>query len=222
MAEVKDVCNAITFLQQQTQVDGNNIGIWGSSFGGGIVIYVAALDERVKCVVANIPVGNGRKWLQNLRSKWEWQAFLQELEEDRVRRVLTGTSKMVNKNHIAIHDPVTKIHNEQTLKENPDTYATELPLETAQAIIEFKPDEVIHKIAPRPILFTVAERDILAPVELAKELYDKAGEPKKYVVIPGINHYEVYSPPYARLVMDEALTWFQQYMPPVSGTDPST
>ena len=215
MAEVEDVRNGITYLQQQPQVDETSIGLLGTSFGGAIAIYVAALDERVKCIVANATVGNGRKWLQSLRNNSEWQAFLDELEEDRAKRVLTGTSKMVDWLHIMVPDAQSKALAEERLKKNPDS-CTELPLETGQAVIEFEPDEVVHKIAPRPILFTVAGRDVLTPMELAKEVYDKAGEPKRFVVVPGAAHYDTYSPPHLQIVMDEALAWFKQYMPPVS------
>lgn len=80
-------------------------------------------------------------------------------------------------------------------------------------MIDFKPDAVVPKIAPRPILFIVAERDVLTAVELAKELYDKAGEPKRFVLVPGASHWDPYSPPYLQLAMDEAFAWFEQYIP---------
>ena len=104
MEEVEDVRNGITFLQQQPQVDETNIGVFGAGSGGAIAIYAAAVDERVKCVVTHGTVGNGRQWLRGLRNNWEWQAFLEELEEDRVRRVLKGTSKMVDRQHILVPD----------------------------------------------------------------------------------------------------------------------
>jgi len=212
LAEVEDVRNAITFLQQQPQVERNSIGLLGASFGGAVAIYAAALDERVKCVVTNASVGNGRKWLRSLRNNWEWQAFLEELEEDQVRRVLTGTSNMVDWLHIMVPDAESKKFSEERLKRNPDA-CTHLPLETGQAVIEFRPDEIVHKIAPRPIFFIVAERDVLTPIELAKEVYDKAGEPKKFTVISGASHWETYSPTYLQVIMDKALAWFEQYMP---------
>jgi fermentation-respiration switch protein FrsA (DUF1100 family) len=213
MIEVEDVRNAITFLQQQPEVDSHSIGLWGSSFGGAIAIYATAIDDRVRCVAVNVPVGNGKKWLRSIRTNWEWQALLDELEEDRVRRALTGTSKMVDELYIMVLDPATRDQHDRLKRENPETYVNELPLETAQGIIDFKPDEVVHQIAPRPLLFTVAGRDLLTPVDLARELYDHAGEPKKFVIIPGINHYDSYLPPHAGLVMDEALAWFKRYLP---------
>lgn len=215
MVEVEDVRNAITFLQQQPEIDGSNIGVWGTSYGGTIALYVAAVDERAICAAANVPSSNGLKRLQSYRNKEEWQAFLKELEEDRIRRVLTGASKMVSWQNILIFDSKSRARMDQLLKEDPDAYATELPIETGQAVLEFKLDEVIHKIAPRPILITTAERDMLnSPATIREELYDKAGEPKTFMIIEGVDHYGIYSPPHWQLVMDKTFAWFNKYMPP--------
>src|SRR6516165_7947428 len=62
--EVEDFRNAITYLQRRDDVDPNRIGIWGASFGGGVVIMTAALDRRVRAVVAMAPIVNGRRWLE--------------------------------------------------------------------------------------------------------------------------------------------------------------
>src|SRR5438093_5467050 len=60
--QVEDFRNAITWLQRRDDVDRDRIGIWGASFGGGVVIMTAALDQRVRAVVAMAPIVNGRKW----------------------------------------------------------------------------------------------------------------------------------------------------------------
>jgi hypothetical protein len=40
-------------------VDREHIGIWGTSYSGGHVIVVAAIDRRVKCVVSQVPYLGG-------------------------------------------------------------------------------------------------------------------------------------------------------------------
>ena len=50
----EDIDAAITFIEGESIVDKDRIGIWGSSFGGGHVIWRAANDSRVKCVVAQV------------------------------------------------------------------------------------------------------------------------------------------------------------------------
>ena len=53
--EALDILHAIDFMQGEPIVDPNRIGIWGTSFGGGLVVWTAAHDERVRCVVAQVP-----------------------------------------------------------------------------------------------------------------------------------------------------------------------
>jgi len=50
----EDIDAAITFIEGESMVDTDQIGIWGSSFGGGHVVWRAANDSRVKCVVAQV------------------------------------------------------------------------------------------------------------------------------------------------------------------------
>jgi dipeptidyl aminopeptidase/acylaminoacyl peptidase len=46
----------------------------------------------------------------------------------------------------------------------------------------------IDKVAPRSLLLIHGEKDDLVPVEHAHKLFEKAGEPKKLVIIPGAGH----------------------------------
>jgi dienelactone hydrolase len=45
--QVEDVRNAITWLSSQPEVDPQRIGIWGTSYGGGIVV---TFDRRIRAV----------------------------------------------------------------------------------------------------------------------------------------------------------------------------
>jgi len=50
------------------------------------------------------------------------------------------------------------------------------------------PIKWIDKISPRPLLLVHGDRDDLVPVEQARQLFDKAGEPKRLVIIPDAGH----------------------------------
>ena len=77
--EVEDFRNGISYLQGREEVSPERIGIWGTSFGGAVVIYTAAVDRRVKAVVAQVPVVNGRRWMQALRTSEQWLDLLDRL-----------------------------------------------------------------------------------------------------------------------------------------------
>jgi uncharacterized protein len=52
--QLVDIQNCLDFLAAQPRVDADRIGIWGSSYGGGHVVMLAALDARVSAVVAQV------------------------------------------------------------------------------------------------------------------------------------------------------------------------
>ena len=211
LEQVQDIANAVTFLQIQDGVESGSIGLYGTSFGGANVCH-AALDDRIKCTVNVVGVGCGQRWLKSLRRAWEWKELLQELREDRVRRIETGESRVVDRLHIMLPDPASKAQAEEIQIRFPAS-CTHIPLETAQAVIDYHPEEVISRVAPNPMLFVVAEEDVLVPNEVTREVYDRAGQPKKWVVIPGCGHYDVYFPPIFEQVMAEATSWYTQHLP---------
>lgn len=56
-----DIRCAISFLMGEPCVDSERIGLFGTSYGGGLVVWVAGNDPRVKCVVSQVPgMGGGR------------------------------------------------------------------------------------------------------------------------------------------------------------------
>jgi len=54
LAEVEDLSNVVHWLQAEPQSDTSRIGLWGTSFGGGIAAYVAGHDHRIKAIHAQV------------------------------------------------------------------------------------------------------------------------------------------------------------------------
>ena len=50
----EDIDAALSYVYGEPMVDKGRIGIWGTSLGGGHVIYRAAHDSRIACVVAQV------------------------------------------------------------------------------------------------------------------------------------------------------------------------
>src|SRR2546427_4209396 len=49
--QVEDFRNGVSFLQRVPGVDPKRIGIWGTSYSGGVGMYAAPVDQRIKAVV---------------------------------------------------------------------------------------------------------------------------------------------------------------------------
>jgi uncharacterized protein len=58
--QILDIRNALYYLQGEPGVDRERVGVWGAGMAGGHVIVIAATDARVKAVVAQTPVIEGR------------------------------------------------------------------------------------------------------------------------------------------------------------------
>jgi dipeptidyl aminopeptidase/acylaminoacyl peptidase len=59
--QTEDIRAAVSFMAKEPAVDRARIGLFGTSFGGGLVTWVAGNDPRVACVVAQVPgMGGGR------------------------------------------------------------------------------------------------------------------------------------------------------------------
>jgi dienelactone hydrolase len=58
--QVDDIRNAISYLQGEPGVDRTRIGVWGAGMSGGHAMVVAGIDPRIKAVVTQTPVIEGR------------------------------------------------------------------------------------------------------------------------------------------------------------------
>ena len=83
--QVRDYRHAITYACTLPTVDATRIGIWGSSYSGGHVLVVGAIDRRVRCVVAQVPLISGHR--NAVGSSGGFIAAVQaQCDEDRRRR----------------------------------------------------------------------------------------------------------------------------------------
>jgi dipeptidyl aminopeptidase/acylaminoacyl peptidase len=103
--QAEDIRSAITFAGTLSSVDPDRLGLYGTSFGGANVVMVAGTDDRARCTVCVVGIGDGERWLRSLRGQWEWLTFLDRLAEDRVQRVLTGKSDRVDVTELMPGDP---------------------------------------------------------------------------------------------------------------------
>ena len=211
-SRVADVQAALSFLSTLPEVDAERLGLYGTSYGGATVVWAAAIDTRVKCVVSVVGIGNGRRWMRSVRRPDEFHHLLERARQDRTKRALEGKSELVSREEILLPDRQSAELAAAARRNNPAAVST-IPLEYVDDTLEFNPEWVVDKIAPRPVLFITTDDDRLVPPEESVALYTRAGEPKKLVVLKGYGHYEVYMEPAFGEVMREALAWYRQYLP---------
>ena len=212
-SRVMDVQAAMTFLGLQPEVDEDRLGLYGTSYGGATVSWVGAVDERAKCIVSVVGIGNGARWMSRVRRVDEWFDLLETSKADREKRVATGKSEFVERSDILLPDRQSAELAAAARRNNPSAVNT-IPMEYVDDTLGFNPEWIVDKVSPRPILFITSDNDRLVPPEESEQLYAHAGEPKKLVVLKGYGHYEVYSEPAFSEVMTAALDWYREHLPP--------
>src|SRR5207253_3543078 len=85
-AQVRDYRHAITYARTLQEVDPGRIGVWGSSYSGGHVLVIAAIDRRVKAVVSQVPLISGHANLRALVRADFIAGFRELFDADRLAR----------------------------------------------------------------------------------------------------------------------------------------
>ena len=211
MTQVEDWRNAITYLETRPEIDPGGIGAFGSGgTGGGNAVMVGGLDDRVKAVVSQVPVADGRDWLHRMRREHEWLELLSRLREDRRQRVTTGQGERVApRDGIMVPTPERKT---TTIKSDVDQRVpAEVELASAEAIFAYRPIDVVDRIAPRALMLIAVENDATTPEDHSYALYEQAGGPKRLVVQTGTTHYAAYAQ-YRDVVNPLIVEWFERHL----------
>jgi hypothetical protein len=199
-------------MQTRAEIDADRIATYGSGgTGGGNAVYVAAVDPRVKCCVSYLGVSNGRDWLRSMRREYEWIDYLKSIEEDRKKRVLSGSGAMVSAREGGIMVQTPERQATTIKKDVADKIPDAMPLACAEAILEYSPIDVVDKISPRAVLFIAVENDAVTPEEQSVQMYEKAGEPKKLVLYKKTTHYGIYND-YFEDVAANVVEWYNRHL----------
>lgn len=180
--QTTDIMNAVNWVAGDEQCDADRIGLWGSSFSGGHVVYVAARDPRVKAFVSQVPSLDGR-WV--LSPTLKAQTFSQAAARTR--------------GQIGYPKPSEKFG---TL--------TGAPL--LEKFIGYAPIEDIGRCEQCAKLFIIAEKEELFDNKQHAILaHERATGVTKLVTIPGIKHYGIYNEARPR-AQHEAIDWFEEHL----------
>jgi fermentation-respiration switch protein FrsA (DUF1100 family) len=211
----EDLRNAITWLGERPEVDRERIGVWGTSFGGGHVIQVAAHDKRIKAAVAQAPPIDAWTNFQRIAPPELMDALLQVVAEDRRYRYATGERRSLPM-FAPEGQPSALGHEEyerhvEWQKRAPHWH-NGITIESLERILEFLPGAYIERVAPTPLLMIVASDDVVTPTDLALEAYERARSPKSLHKFDG-EHYAIYDDPQIRgTAINVAREWFDEHL----------
>ena len=187
--EVEDFRAAVSFLQGETGVDPQRIGIWGSSNGGTVVIAVAATDARIKAVVSQVsgapPSARGPAPID--------AAML----DDAIRRARSGQGAEADGGF---------------------SFRSKVDMWSTQRNRDLRPGSMLDQIPPTThILYLPAENDELsgrggAGAIAATKYLTERGVTAQVIVLPELTHFQAYSYTGFDIGSTLAANWFLKYL----------
>jgi dipeptidyl aminopeptidase/acylaminoacyl peptidase len=181
--ELWDIRHALDFIEGEPGVDPARIGLWGSSYGGGLVVWMAAHDARVRCVVSQVAP----------------QASLGLASEAEVRRLATaqarGEAEAIPQSAPGAPGLRGTPHLAKMQHFSPIDFAEQI--EVPVLLIDAEHEELFDRHQHSEALYGRLAAAGKAPV--------------RYEVVPGIPHYAIYAEKCeesARLAID----WFEAHL----------
>ena len=213
--QIEDWRRALTYLEALPEVDVTRIGIWGSSYAGGHVLVLGATDDRVACVVAQVPTISG--YLQGLRRIVpEGVVALEKAFSDDERARSKGEPSRMQAVVSDDPDKPAAYRGQDAI----DFYLHDLDegarwentvtMRSSRWARMYEPGAWVPRIGPKPLLMVVAIHDTITLTDTALEAFEHAHEPKKLVLIPG-GHFDAYRESF-EASSSAALAWFQQHL----------
>jgi dienelactone hydrolase len=190
--QLEDYRSAVTYAQSRSDLDGAHVGVWGSSYGGGHAIMMAATDPRITCAVAQVPYtgSRGRGVLP--------AELLERIDADRARRddgeppaLVPVVSEDPATYAVVSGDPKSFHYFTRTAEKRAPAWRNEVTLASVALMLDYQPLQHAEEVRI-PVLVITASRDVLTTPKSARRLADALGEHATYVELDGA-HFDVYN-----------------------------
>ncbi len=182
--QTTDLSNAVNWVWGEPRCDRERIGLWGSSYSGGHVVYVAARDPRIKATVSQVPALDSRGTA---------------IGDDQTESTFAEASARAH-GELGYPEPGAKVIG--NLRGAP----------IREKLMQYAPVEDAHRAPHCAMLFVLAENEELFDnKDHGLKAHDRATGPKKLVIVPEIQHYGIYLQA-RKQAQDLALAWYDEHL----------
>ena len=186
--QVEDIRNAMAFVAGESGVDASKIGLLGTSYGGGLVTWVAAHEPRVKCLVMQVPgMAAGRS------GKDPFPPYALKIKQSR------GETEPVPENTQRRGKKGSRYHH--------------MRYNTAKSI-DYSPVGTANKIKVPTLIIDVEKDELLNYEKNGKRVADILKAQKtvvKHHLLKDGTHYSIYNQ-HLSDVLKIQIDWFNQYL----------
>lgn len=182
--QATDVFNAVHWIAGEPLVDATRLGLWGTSFSGGLVAHVASREPRIRAVVSQVAYFGQPVSAMSA-------AALARSRAEATRRA---------RGELAFPSPGARVVG--NLRGGP----------VNEGFLRYAPIDDIAALRGCALLIIDAQNEELFDLrEHGALAFERAPEPKGRVVIPGISHYGIYTSARAQ-AQDLAVEWFDRHL----------
>jgi uncharacterized protein len=182
--QTADILNAVNWVYGEPNCDRQRIGLWGSSYSGGHVVYVAARDPRIKALVSQVPALDSRP-----------VALAEGARE-------TTFNEAAARAHGDLGYPPPGARVVGNLRGAP----------IREKLMQYAPVEDVARAKQCAMLFVLAENEELFDnKDHGLKAFERATGPKKLVIVPKIKHYGIYLEAHKQ-AQQLALDWFDAHL----------
>ena len=181
--QATDISNAVHWIMGEPAVDTSRVGLWGTSFSGGLVAHVAARDSRIRAIVSQVA------WFGESRVGAGKDAFTTS------RAIATRRAR----GEIGFPPPGARVVG--NLRGGP----------IAEKFLQYAPIDDVADMQSALLVIDAEKEELFDIHAHGAAAFERAKGPKRRVVIPGIAHYGIYGD--AREQATElAVEWFKQHL----------
>ncbi len=185
LSMMEDVRAALYYLGGEHQVMADNLGIWGTSMGGGLAVVMATQDSRIKALVDQMGPVNYHYNLKDIPAN-----YVRSVETQMARGELPPF-------------PGPAGNASPQLKGYPDWVAMK----------RFNPMSYAEQLTIPTLILDAQEEALFDTKKNGQLLYDaiKSRVESRYSVYP-VKHYDMYEGENIAKARTEALQWFVDYL----------
>lgn len=176
LEQVEDTRSALSWLCEQPEGEPERVGLLGSSFGAAVPsIQPVSIPGRLE----SFPPEDGATASENFAGNTTepYEQFLAMLEAGRKHKAATGQSLQVARYAIV---PIPEHLRNHVVQGPLETF----PVDTAQSMFDFRAEDVVENVSPRPVIFLHSSEDSVTPTEQSITMFNRAGLPKDLHLLP--------------------------------------